>query len=533
MEAARATYWGVSIETILATSRYRVNDNLRNGEIVNHMKVLKNPQISPSPNHAILFEWPLSPNDNFPKPRRGRDIWSPQFVRMPCSPQSFYDAIGPNNQRTQKLRWDLIRESFLQREIEKPEHLENAIKNYNTKYADHWNFQGLHRLIDGFNASERDGFFKKLLPFIISIALELPKFIPSPIPMLKKGESKSITMSQQQACCLLANAFLCTFPRRNTDRRDSEYGSYPSINFFKLFGSTEPFAIEKLKCIINYFIRCQKNMPNGVITFERKQVDPPFSWQNSRNLLSAIKFHVTAEGKIEEAAEMSQVDFANKKVGGGVLGRGCVQEEIRFVTCPEMIVARLFTQELDDNEALIMIGCERFSLYRGYASSFEFYGEYQDDTPSDRSTRKLSTVIAIDASKYDSNFLQQFQERSFKRDLSKAYAGFFMGQQQKSAIATGLWGCGAFNGNAIRSAIIQFMACAEAHRDLVFFTNGDERIRDEIGQMFDKMSKENMTVGDAYRMLQVNSNTANPENFSSFREKVGKHGNYSSCCKIC
>jgi hypothetical protein len=35
-----------------------------------------------------------------------------------------------------------------------------------------------------------------------------------------------------------------------------------------------------------------------------------------------------------------QVDFANSFVGGGVLGHGCVQEEIRFLLCPELILAR-------------------------------------------------------------------------------------------------------------------------------------------------------------------------------------------------
>ena len=59
-----------------------------------------------------------------------------------------------------------------------------------------------------------------------------------------------------------------------------------------------------------------------------------------------------------------QVDFANKYIGGGVLGEGCVQEEIRFLICPELIISRLFTEELDDNECLVMSGAEQFSKYR-------------------------------------------------------------------------------------------------------------------------------------------------------------------------
>lgn len=51
-----------------------------------------------------------------------------------------------------------------------------------------------------------------------------------------------------------------------------------------------------------------------------------------------------------------QVDFANSLIGGGVLGSGLLQEEILFVINPELIVARLFTEKLEDNECLIITG---------------------------------------------------------------------------------------------------------------------------------------------------------------------------------
>lgn len=50
------------------------------------------------------------------------------------------------------------------------------------------------------------------------------------------------------------------------------------------------------------------------------------------------------------------VDTFCRFVGGGVLGWGCVQEEIRFITCPELIAARLFTEALENNEALVITG---------------------------------------------------------------------------------------------------------------------------------------------------------------------------------
>ena len=49
---------------------------------------------------------------------------------------------------------------------------------------------------------------------------------------------------------------------------------------------------------------------------------------------------------------MLQVDFANEHVGGGVLERGSVQEELFFLKCPELIAAKVFTERLTDEECL-------------------------------------------------------------------------------------------------------------------------------------------------------------------------------------
>ena len=49
-----------------------------------------------------------------------------------------------------------------------------------------------------------------------------------------------------------------------------------------------------------------------------------------------------------------QVDFANKKIGGGVLGGGRVQEEIRFCICPELLISQLIMEHMDPNEAIII-----------------------------------------------------------------------------------------------------------------------------------------------------------------------------------
>lgn len=88
------------------------------------------------------------------------------------------------------------------------------------------------------------------------------------------------------------------------------------------------------------------------------------------------------DGLIEDVGhEHIQIDFANKMIGGGVLGRGCIQEEIRFMICPELIASLLFTARLTDKECVVIKGAERYSAYTGYSHTFEWKGNYSDPTP--------------------------------------------------------------------------------------------------------------------------------------------------------
>jgi poly(ADP-ribose) glycohydrolase len=63
--------------------------------------------------------------------------------------------------------------------------------------------------------------------------------------------------------------------------------------------------------------------------------------------------------------------------------------------------------------------------------------------------RKWCHLVAIDAIYYRDPTIQ-YQMKYIKRELSKAYIGFYShGQSQSTSfpIATGNWGCGAFNGD--------------------------------------------------------------------------------------
>jgi poly(ADP-ribose) glycohydrolase len=86
-----------------------------------------------------------------------------------------------------------------------------------------------------------------------------------------------------------------------------------------------------------------------------------------------------------------QVDFANKYLGGGVLGQGCVQEEIMFAVCPELVVGMLFEEVMNDSEAIVISGYERFCSYRGYGHSFAYDSDFRDQCSNQ------NVVVAIDA----------------------------------------------------------------------------------------------------------------------------------------
>jgi len=441
--------------------------------------------------------------------RRTDDCWDENHVRMPNSQRSQFPVVSETGHKRLESRWALIHKALATGEsnrIKTSYDLEARILSYNM--PGRWDFSGLKELIDeSWSDDDRATFFDRILPGMQRLALRLDDLVTQPIPLLRRGHNQSLTLSQVQVASLLANAFFCTFPRRNAGKKNSEYANYPYINFNRLF---ERGNEEKLNCMFNYFRRvtCEESESGrGLVTFTRRFVSP-FAlpdWRGSQVRLGRLKTCV--RGRIEDEGEgMLQVDFANAYVGGGVLGHGCVQEEIRFLICPELISSMLFTERLGDSECLVMYGHERWSNYKGYASSFAFDGNHVDPTPSDsESLRRKSALVAIDALPFRSGSTSsQFKEDCVKRELNKAYVGFMAheGEPCPVAVATGNWGCGAFGGDPRLKCLIQLMAASECKRDIVYFTFGDDKLSEEICRLYEFMSKhEGVTVGSLYKII--------------------------------
>ncbi|EDO41019.1 predicted protein, partial [Nematostella vectensis] len=433
-----------------------------------------------------------------------RDKWDKDHVRMPCSTNNLYPM---ENSKKVQNRWELI-ESALLAPIKSSHDLQDAILKYNARYSSRWNFEALHCYFNEYlDSSDAQEFFDHTLPAMVRLTLQIPSVCTVAIPLMKRQKNHSITISQHQAACLLANAFFCTFPRRNSHKH-SEYSNFPDINFNRLFqggkGGTSTVKCEKLQSVLHYFRCVTQCTPTGTLTFHRQALqseDLP-KWERSSENFSRL--HVSTKGNIEDdGTGFLQVDFANKYIGGGVIGEGCVQEEIRFLICPEMILSRLFCERLDSNECVFIIGAQRFSNYTGYAHTFKWAGHHDDKSIRDSWGRRYSQVVAIDAHVFHS-YIDQFKIGFLKRELDKAYCGFYSPGDSRNlpAIATGNWGCGAFGGDSRLKGLLQMMAASAANRDLVYFTFGDSELAEDLLDIHNFIKERHLTLGK-YNVLNI------------------------------
>lgn len=107
---------------------------------------------------------------------------------------------------------------------------------------------------------------------------------------------------------------------------------------------------------------------------------------------------------------MSGVD--RQSVVHGRIGCDGVARDIRYV--------------LNESQAnvlrVVSLGVERYSNYRGYGDAFTWDGDFEDETPFDVYGRRKTTVVAIDATKFNKPS-DQFSCSLVLRELNKVRRG--------------------------------------------------------------------------------------------------------------
>ncbi|VUZ45016.1 unnamed protein product [Hymenolepis diminuta] len=422
---------------------------------------------------------------------------------MPCSPRNIYHENGQT-----VLRWSII-EKALSSPIDTIEDYIKAVITYNGRFTDSWNFKHLEA------ALHLQPSYAPLLPKIADLALKLPNLIPQPIPLLQKNQETSLTLSQYQVACLLANAFYCTFPHRNARSRDSEYANYPFINFgtfmSKGFRNTTKSTDHKVLCILHYFHRIfsTNEPPRGVVTYTRRCLDKTIPFAYSNVPIKSVAFGVSSTCLIEDAGpDTIQVNFANRFLGGGVLRGGCVQEEILCCIRPELLIGLLFFESMESNEALIIEGTERYSRYTGYGNTFKWAGDFNEALDAkntrDEQGRWKGAVVAIDAIPFNKTE-PQFDIAPIRRELNKAYAGFSDDlapyRPLPKVVVSGNWGCGAFGGNKELKCLIQLMACAHAGKSLAYCTFSDDKFAKRALEIYEALCSSSCTIEQLWNIL--------------------------------
>ncbi|KAJ4903355.1 putative poly(ADP-ribose) glycohydrolase 2 [Raphanus sativus] len=400
------------------------------------------------------------------------------------------------------------------------------------------------------NREESAKFFGGVVPALCGLLLNLPSSlekhynkadfvldgVTSGLRLLGPQEAGIVFLSQELNAAILACSFLCLFPE--VDRRLKHL---QGINFDELFSvlyTRQCMKQEsKIRCLVHYFERICQCIPRGFVSFERKVLPLEYNphyvsypeadyWAKSITPLCSVEVHTT--GVIEDQpGEALEVEFADEYFGGLTLRHGCLQEEIRFMMNPELIAGMLFLPRMDRNEAIEIVGAERFTLYTGFGSSFEFAGDYLDNKELDRYMRRRTRVVAIDAMPRPGR--KQYKPDGLLREVNKAFTGYLHQckhqavplpssasashvvecserwctdhEEKKIGVATGNWGCGVFGGDPEVKIMLQWLAISQSGRPLMScYTFGLQALQN-VNQVIEKISFQEMNVGELWSKL--------------------------------
>ena len=419
-------------------------------------------------------------------------------------------------------------------------------------------FSGLRRVVAAMPEALQARFWDRVLPSLSARLGALRGLFPDPVPLLIQGRAASVSLSKPQAAALLASMFLLCLP----DQGESTGEPWPSVCMLGLLCSAEPQEMAKLRAVMHYFGRLSSDDGGAAvhaaaaaaaataaaaaadasdgggsggdggmsedsacakITFRRLVLPPLASPTVEESQAPMCSLRVLDEGHtIEEAAGCLQADFANAYLGGGVLCGGCVQEEIRFALCPELICGMALCAAMRDDEALLMTGAERYSDYEGYAFGLRWGGDHIDATPrmgKSGAGTPATCIVAFDATPYEEGggrgadgpgreLRAQLQRPALLRELNKALAAFTPSREAEAqellrwpfgdggstvvpeVVATGNWGCGAFGGDLEVKAVLQWLAASVAGRRCIeYYSFGEPGLADGLSKLAEALGK--------------------------------------------
>ena len=343
-----------------------------------------------------------------------------------------------------------------------------------------------------------------------------------------------IGLTRKQAALIFLLSFfnlIDTNQEKNCDR--NQFVVYQVLYYSR---NTE---FEFGRCFLNYLTIIGKLLSENKPILEEKIIyirDTKSFYEdiyNEKKNLCDIKIY--EDGSLFDGDASYCIDFANKYIGGGVLEGGCVQEEILFAVEPEAIVSMFFMEVMDDNDAIRIDNTIQYSNYSGYSHTFKFEKSAIND---DLKNIKKTKFIAIDATVQFSSKHGIIDKEEIKRDIHKAFVGFNLAnktevnsekeekienekeknknnkknEEQKEekenieknneiSIATGNWGCGAFNGDHELKFLQQWVAASFAGiKRMDYYTYNSEKMKFAIKKL-EQIKKKYKNANKLYKDL--------------------------------
>ncbi|KAK9299294.1 hypothetical protein QLX08_007647 [Tetragonisca angustula] len=256
-------------------------------------------------------------------------------------------------------------------------------------------FSGLATFLDNdLDTTERHQIFVNTIPRMVERAKALRSCKPPQgLHFSLQQQGDCVEYSYAFISSLIANAFFSTYPKR-TAKTHPTLRDFNFTNFFKHLHHNGQKA--KLRSIFRYYDYLDNdNALDGKLIISR-QVMVSKQW-------------LTIEDWLESNVPLCPLMIRHE----GRLDR--VEPEAKIATHPEMLVAILSVEALEDNEVLIVEGVRHISRINDPRNRAIF-----EPLPKPN----VVTVCCIDPEDYSRLPLSQFEEDNILREMNKSLLGF-------------------------------------------------------------------------------------------------------------
>ncbi|PTB64728.1 hypothetical protein BBK36DRAFT_56505 [Trichoderma citrinoviride] len=348
----------------------------------------------------------------------------------------------------------------------------------------------------------RDTFFSRLWPTLVRLSLKLPDLFPGgSIPPLRPGDRLSLT--RDMVGSLVAHQFLCTFQ------------SPPWLDGYHDFGiwyGSEQRHIQAvqmyLTALFSYFeefsLGSTPQSVDGLVEFSLHAFDEsalllPGDWQHVRlgklNVVHVKAFSTEQQELAYQGNDRAVVVSANKDIG---FGQSATQEEVFMGNCPEACPAVLFTPTLQNDQILAINGARPMLRILGQRRELSWEKLAPDRRRGGRML--LMDALEVDEAEDSAALLPDLKPGNMQREMRKAYTAFSSwkgGDADAPAVSTGLWGCGAFNGDPGTKVLLLWMAASLAGKELHLLCDDSQReFADKCERFVERVSSSGWNVED-------------------------------------